>query len=439
MASVERVPEIALSAAWHSGQIPEHLTTIEGDSIQVIHRGTWTHGHGPDFADALLLFNDRELRSGSVEMHLETRGWHDHGHLTDPAYNSVILHVVARHDGSVTRREDGAIAPVVEVSLPDIAHLPIAILDWDRVGGAVCAERLSRTSPAALRAILHSLGDIRLSARSAQIEPLLLDQPPAEVLWGTILGGLGYLRNQAPMRRVASLLPLATIEDLRLTRPSTQRFHLTLGLLLGVAGFLPLSPTEVHHLRLESSEVPEVESAWLAFGAPWREESLSASEWDLARMRPSNHPLPRLLSAAALAHHAAEDGGLLAAMQSVMQADDPVARFRDLTTAGAMPGVGEDRAIEILASAILPVLFAIAAHNGDETLADEAAHLWEKLPSPGATSVTRRAMKQVCGGATLRAIGARGAQGLIHLDTALCLPRRCFDCPVAAAELAVND
>lgn len=439
MARAERIPEIALSAAWQSEQIPEHLVTTDGTSVRVIHRGTWTHGLGPDFADALLLFDERELRSGAVEMHLETRSWTGHGHHLDPAYNAVILHVVARHDGAPTRRADGGLAPVVEVSLPDISHLPMAMLDWDRVGGAVCAPRLAKSSAATLREILFTLGDTRLSARSAQIEAALLDMPAAEVLWRAILGGLGYSRNQSPMRRLAEKLPLATLNDLALVRPSPYRFSLSLGLLLGVAGFLPLAPTEAHLLRLEQGDIAEVESAWRTFGAAWHDDHLVASDWDRARIRPANHPLPRLHAAAALAHNVVQEGGLLTAVQSMLRAEDPVASLCTFTRMGRMPGIGADRAIEMLASGILPVLFAIGSHTEDDQLVEHAANVWEKLPAPTATSVTRRAIRQVSGGSSMRGIGARGAQGLIHLDTALCLPRRCFDCPVAAAELAVND
>lgn len=439
MAIAGRIPEIALSAAWHSGQVPEKLTTVAGQAVQIIHRGSWTHGLGPDFADALLLFDDRELRSGAVEMHLETGGWHDHGHHLDPSYNTVVLHVVARHDGSPTRRADGGLVPVVEVSLPDISHLPMALLDWDRVGGAVCASRLAESSPGTVREILHRLGDTRLSARSAQLEAVLLDVPPAEVLWRAILGGLGYSRNQSPMRQLAEKLPLATVNELRLTLPPARRFHLTLGLLLGVAGFLPLSPNEAYLAGLTPDDVAAVESEWRTLGCAWHTDHLTATEWERARMRPANHPLPRLRAAAILVHNSAPDGGLLSAIRSIITTDNAVARFRDFTQLGGMPGIGEDRAIEIFASDILPALFAIGSHANDDALVEDAARLWEKLPSPAATSVTKRAMAQVCGDVPLRAIGARGSQGLVHLDTALCLPRRCFDCPIAMAELSVND
>lgn len=439
MAQGDRVPEIALSAAWHAGHIPDQFTTVDGELVRVIHRGTWTHGLGPDFADALLLFNERELRSGSVEMHLETRGWTEHGHHLDPAYDTVVLHVVARHDGAVARRTDGAVVPVAECGLPDASLLPTALLDWDRVGGVVCAPDLARADPSRLRNILHGLGDTRLAARSAQIESRLLDQPPAEVLWQSVLAGLGYSRNQQPMRLVGERLPLAALEALRHTQPPAARFSLTLGLFLGVAGFLPLSPGEAHAIDLRPAEVAAIEAAWRDLGAPWHTDQLAASAWDRARSRPANHPLPRLHAAAALVENAEVAGGVHVALITLLQTQDPASELRRLTARRSVDGIGLDRAIEILASAVIPATLAIASHTADHDLTETASRAWENLPSPAATSVTSRALKQVCGSTTLRRIGARGAQGLIQLDTALCQPRRCFECPIAAAELAVND
>src|SRR6476620_4278205 len=126
MAQEPKVTEITLCAAWHSGATAATLQSVSGDSIEIVHRGAWTHGLGPDFRDALILFNERELRSGSIEVHHRTRGWTDHHH-HDPAYNAVILHLVAHHDGSQTQRQDGSIVPVAELGpLRDLAALEIA-------------------------------------------------------------------------------------------------------------------------------------------------------------------------------------------------------------------------------------------------------------------------------------------------------------------------
>ena len=91
MAASTDVPEVVLSAAWHAQRFAAPLRTVDGRALDVIHRGTWTHGFGPDFRDALLLFDGRELRAGSVEVHLRTAGWAHHGHHLDPKYDDVVV------------------------------------------------------------------------------------------------------------------------------------------------------------------------------------------------------------------------------------------------------------------------------------------------------------------------------------------------------------
>ncbi|MBW3633784.1 MAG: DUF2851 domain-containing protein, partial [Chloroflexi bacterium] len=153
----------------------------------------------------------------------------------------------------------------------------------------------------------------------------------------------------------------------------------------------------------------------------------------------SKHPVLRLVAAASILASASLQGGVLPTILGILlDRSDPIASLRALTTDRGSPAIGCDRAIEIMASGVIPLALALAAHSGDCALADAAAGHWERLRSPAANAVTRRALRQVAAGAPLGAIGARGAQGLIHLDTTLCQPRRCFECPVAAAELSVK-
>jgi hypothetical protein len=93
-----RTRELAMSAAWHGG-LTRSLVTTDGATLEVVYRGNWSHGFGPDFADAMITF-DGQLRTGAVEIHRNASDWERHGHHLDPAYNSVILHVVARPDSS---------------------------------------------------------------------------------------------------------------------------------------------------------------------------------------------------------------------------------------------------------------------------------------------------------------------------------------------------
>jgi hypothetical protein len=186
-------------------------------------------------------------------------------------------------------------------------------------------------------------------------------------------------------------------------------------------------------------DVAELENHWLEHGAPWRDETIPATAWNRSRVRPANHPIPRLLAAACVLASASAQGGTLPTILGlVLEPADPIEKLRALTGNDAHPGIGSDRAIDMLASGIIPLALAMAAHSGDLDLADAASRHWERLPAPSPNGVTRRALHQVAGPSPLGKIGARGAQGLIHLDTVLCQPRRCFECPIAAAELSVN-
>tara|TARA_R110002096_G_scaffold326134_4_gene520056 strand:- start:6777 stop:7931 length:1155 start_codon:yes stop_codon:yes gene_type:complete len=72
------------------------LKTTCGKSIQIIHQGTLNLTDGPDFKQAKLLI-DGLVWHGSVEMHLKSTNWKQHGHQSDSNYNNVILHVVVEH------------------------------------------------------------------------------------------------------------------------------------------------------------------------------------------------------------------------------------------------------------------------------------------------------------------------------------------------------
>jgi hypothetical protein len=348
---------------------------------------------------------------------------------------------VLHHDGAETRRSDGALVPVVELGPLLTEPLPAVsprAIDWSRFGGAVCAAELTRSNPAAIREALWRLGDLRLAAKSARLEAALTADVPGQALYRDVLDGLGYSANRAPMRRLADVLPLAALEGVLSTSPPAGRLAISTGLLFGVAGFLPLSPVDAAFAHLSPDDVRAAESAWQRHGAAWSGTTLPPTIWTRARVRPANHPAARLIAAAALIARAG--GGLVTALLAPMRCGaDPVDAFRTLTRSGAHPGVGADRAAAIVANAVIPFALALAEQSNDGALLDAASAAWEKLPPADPNEITRRAQRQVAGEARLGSIGARGQQGLIHLDQTFCAPRRCFECPIAAEVLRTED
>jgi hypothetical protein len=425
------VSELSLARAWAEAAIPSSLFTTDGEEIQVVYRGAWTHGFGPDFSGAMIAFPDGSLRSGSVEIHLAGSGWRAHGHHLDPAYNDVVLHVVGVDDGQPVRRADGARVPVVIVGFEQAKQLE-ANLDWSKVGGAVCAPELAQEQPELIVQALYRLGDQRLASKAAGFEAELISRPPAETLWRALLEALGYSENREPMRRLARVVSIGGLE--RLLIPSDEPLLLAATVLLGVGGFLPLSPIEAEIAGIAPNLVRRIETAWESLARP-ASELMSPGEWKTARVRPANHPVARLLAAAAIAAHYRE--GLTAALLEAIRHGElsPAALMSIATKYGA--SLGADRATIIMANAILPFALAVSEHAGDPELGERAMRLWDALPASAHNRVTRTAQMQIGGPVTLKNIGERGMQGLIHLNRALCTPRRCYECPVAA--LVVSD
>jgi hypothetical protein len=432
-----RIQEIAVSRWWNGADLSASLQTDDGRSLAIVYRGSWSHGLGPDFQKALIDFGDGRLLTGSIEIHLTTSAWRRHGHDRDPRYNDTILHIVLDHDGGETRRSDGRIVPVVVIE-PDpdmLAALHGLEVDWNLVGGEVCAASVAREEPDAVRAALWRLGDERLGGKVTQLSARFERETPADILFELIMDGLGYAANRDPMRRLAHRMPVSLFDALLAVVEPDERYALGLGLLLGAGGFLPLSPAEAEIAQLSPSEVETVERYWQTHGSAWHFDRLAPTSWERVRVRPANHPLLRLGMAASLLTSSFE--GLTAAIvDTVRGGGDPVRLLMEQSRCGKRAGLGESRAVAIVASGIVPFLFALADATNDSQLSEMASRRWEILEAGEPNQVTRRSMRQVTGGTRFGRIGERGMQGLLQLDRMYCEPRRCMECSIAHLALS---
>ncbi|MBX3071189.1 MAG: DUF2851 family protein [Thermomicrobiales bacterium] len=424
------LPELAISHWWRHANLNEPLVTTDGEAVRIVFRGVWSHGNGPDFRDAMIALGDRELRAGSIEIHRHAADWRSHGHDRDPAYNDVVLHVVLMADTLPTRRADGATIPVV-IAPATPTDLRAGQSDgWSMVGGEVCAAELAVTNPKAIRDAVDALGDLRLGHKSAQIEARLVGQEPGEVLFQEIMESLGYTANRQPMRALGQLVPLQALTALAATQPAEHRRLLPIAALLGAGGFLPLSQSLQEIARLSVEDVPLIERLWTDHLTAWHNDPMAPTRWNLTRVRPLNHPVRRITAAALIASW--NDGALVASVLDLIRGGSPVETA--LVDAALWRGqrlLGEGRAIAVVTNAMLPFAMALAAHTGDDDLSEATSRAWEHLPGEEPNQITRRAQRQIAGDIRLGSWNARGMQGLIHLDSALCTPRRCFECPIA--------
>jgi len=431
--SLARTRELAMSAAWNGGLVRD-LTATDGSTFHIVYRGTWSHGFGPDFVDAMIDVGNGVVRTGAIEIHRAASEWQHHGHHRDPAYNNVILHVVAVNDTSETLTEAGATVPTVVMNVADADLFRItqklpAI--WDQLGHSTCAEHVTRTSPATIRAALNRLGDERFGQRVARFEGDLTTAPVSTLMLLGIAEALGYSQNRAAMRDVANLLDVSGALSRIALEPEPNRAVLSRALLFGAAGYLPLTPGDAHFAGIQPTAVPSIERSWFLERDWFGDRTVPATAWHRARTRPANHPAARLSALASLL--AVTHGDLASPLVRAAREEQEIPpHLMQLAAGERTHGLGVARAISITASVVLPLLMAYAHHLDDAELEDTIARQWAKLPRSEWSRTAKRAARQVAGDASLGQIGERGIQGLLHLDRSLCTPRRCHACPVAA-------
>ena len=422
----QRLTEDALARAW-DGRLyaPDPLRTVEGVPVQVVHPGRRNTDSGPDFLDALLVFGDGPLRRGDVEVHLRTADWFAHGHAGDPAYQGVILHVVAHAGSHVTLNQ----APVLELPPLEDGRAPSL---------AVSPHRPTEEE-------LEAWGEARLEARAAALEGEIAAVGAEQALYGALLGGLGYSKNVAPFQEVAGRAPFNLLRDVAQSAPSRGLEHETLiaGLLFGTAGLLPsqrgIRPRDgslglpVPDLPAGESDSPAgrsaegvpiptgrdlaaplldgytraVEEAWRWMGSM---APLPSGSWRTFRVRPANHPVRRMGGAVALAMGWLRDDLVERLRRAVMEGTSPRAsgalvvkvlsvgaegywaRHRDFGVPrrdGPLALIGQGRAREMAVSAALPFLLALADWDRDGRLESGVRAVYAVLPSPPANALAR--------------------------------------------------
>lgn len=431
------VSELALSIAWHAS-LTRDIYSTEGERLVIVFPGHWTHGHGPDFRDAMLERESGALVTGSIELHHHASDWFRHGHHTDPAYNNVVLHVVTLADSDETRRLDGAKVPTAVLRIPDHQLGAVQRRDpsiWSQFGGDICAPRLAVDQPARIRSLLWQLGDTRFDQRVLRFESELSMVRPADALVPALFDAFGYSRNREQMRLLADRIHWSDLVHRLHRLDRKERVQTTLAILLGVAGWIPISPRHAAIARLSPADVDAIEARWHCEFASWQNAVLPPTIWEITRVRPANHPFSRLISLAILLGSHGDD--LLPKLIDGIRDDtDPVQSLKGLASSDRLQPLGNERAIAIVASVVLPFVTAYARCTEDDTLEDAALSTWAELPSGPPARPARRARQQVAGDETIRGLRERGHQGLLYLDRHYCAPRRCYECPIARAVVA---
>ncbi len=165
--------ERELTALWLLGRVPRGLLPRP-----LLRAGRAGRGPGPDVREAAFLGPDGAIAAGDVEAHLAASGFARHGHLADPAYAGVALHLVWTDDrrtpGAPQPLPGGGDAPTVAVG-PALGHSPERLRRLLRLGprGAEpCAAAARGRGAAATSELVRAQGRRRLAERARRAAAL---------------------------------------------------------------------------------------------------------------------------------------------------------------------------------------------------------------------------------------------------------------------------
>ena len=279
LAPAGTVPEIELQARWFSGEFGREFRSVDGRALRVIQFGIWNREAGPDFAEAAISIDEGEPLRGAIELDMDARDWERHGHATNPAYESVVLHVFFQ-SGSVaafSRAPSNRAVPQLRLDLSAVAGLPPNPVPLAAPGR--CVAPLKDLDLPTVRGVLEGAAQFRVQRKAARLARLREARGEDEALYQALAETLGYKSNKLPFALLSQRVPV------RLLRRTGRTGEID-ALLFGVAGFLkpddfPIAaPATKAYLR-------GLWEKWWALRAQWEGLTVPAKLWKPGGQRPS--------------------------------------------------------------------------------------------------------------------------------------------------------
>jgi len=274
----------------------KQATTSEDIPLQVVKIGYHNHHEGPDFKEAQIRLDGID-HIGHVEIHLKSSDWNAHNHHTDPAYNTVILHVVWEHDQAI-QRKDGTEIPTLElkgkVFLEVVRNYERLISSQTQI---LCGNELSNTSDILKFSMLEKSLIERLYEKSKLILKLLEEnnQDWEETAYQWLFYSLGFKINSQVMLKLAKSLPY------RLLKKHGNQRILQEALIFGQAGFLDPLINGLFEPTSSDPYVKQLLEEYVFFQKKYQlKPQIYPSEWKFMGVRPTNYPTIRIAQAAAI-------------------------------------------------------------------------------------------------------------------------------------------
>lgn len=362
---------------WKHRMLGRELRLDDGTEVEIVSPGVLNTDAGPDFSNAKVRIGGM-LWVGNVEIHVRASDWYRHGHDTDDAYDSVMLHVVAVGDRFVTRR-DGTVIPQLTATFPEDFFRIYAALS-DNISGIRCQHHLQGVSRLVLEDWLETLAVERMQVKARRIlnERDNLGGDWERTCFVTLARALGFGLNSEPFEMLARSVPLGFLQ-----RHSDNLMQIE-AILFGQAGMLDTS------IHIFDEYYQQLCREYYFLARKYDLRPLRRDVWKYARTRPQNFPHRRIALLAKTLY------GGFSLLSRLLAAGGDEKQTRELlqweldgywlshsdfdreTPAGAS-ALGAGSVDLLMINLAAPMIYAYAAARGDMDKAEEALGLWLRL------------------------------------------------------------
>lgn len=399
----------------------EDMVTNTGKKVRVVDPGLLNTDAGPDFFNAKIEI-DGHMWVGNVEMHYRATDWKRHRHDSDKAYDSVILHVVAKDDAPV-RRTNGELIPqlVLEVS-------PQFNADYASLVGATievpCATKIKQVPHLTIVEWVEGLAFERLHGKVECIHQLLdsFNGSWEDVCYVTLARNFGFGINNDAFERLARRTPLRL-----LGKHSDSALQIE-ALLFGQAGML-----DAQKLGMDSY-YNQLCTEYAFLSNKFQLTPMEKESWKLFRIRPQNFPYRRIAMLAQFI-----EGGFRM-MNRILEAEGEkeMRALFEVELSGYWTkhytfGKPNERATAtlsrssidiILINTVAPLLYAYGELTGNYEMTDKAIKLLEDLRAESNSIVSHFVAYGI------DCPDALTSQALVQLKREYCDARKCIYCKI---------
>jgi hypothetical protein len=406
---------------------PEKLFDRSGNRIQVIRSGEYNRDSGPDFFNARIIV-EGTVWAGNIEIHTRSSHFDIHGHQNDPAFDNVILHVVAENDKTVFNTKGEEILTTELSFEPELYERYLTLVNNPYI--IACQDKVKETDPFLLRHWLNSLVIERIEDKTEAINKIFRETGNdwEETFYRMLTRYFGFRINTEPFEMLASALPF------RIIRKHTDNLFQIEALLFGMAGMLEEG---LFKDALSDEYYRSLIREYRILSSKYSLKPVHGWLWKFSRLRPANFPTVRISQLAAML---CVTGGLFSKVleaAGIMQLKEVF----EVTASGywddhfifgkktrrSVKHTGSQAVSIFLINAVIPVIFVYGKNRGLNNICERALSFLEEIqPEDNSIIVEWRE----CG---INAESAFYSQGLIQLRNEYCKKRRCLECRIGSS------